>query len=256
MRIGSKVVLPNGIRKLFGADRSKLISTLNSSTFKSLMNEEALTFERIENAIVGEYRFVNRNNKPDCLIKLKVKDNPKRRIAYAQSDITFNDRFITGHEINIPTSNGVLPKDHLGILMHEITHTHNFMCEPKILQRAINFSENTKLLNQLTVSKYYNKFLNTPESWGYFDTRIAKPFLKLATLGMKPEQKLDALQLLRYKVKFEKLGYAEGEKYTRILESKGIKQKKGVRGEDFCFDEKIEFLEDEIKKLLSKMRNV
>lgn len=158
---------------------------------------------------------------------------------------------INGWTIYLPTNeNGKLSLESINTFLHETYHYFSQIVAPKEPRRILKILETnnkdrfdiiyemmlyTKLdIDKKTISNTLDKFLST----------------------LSAEQKIDFLQYCRYELRNEANAYAEGNKYSKIVQNM-VKEKASIKTFDstgYNFEMKIELVNEKLKKVLQELR--
>ena len=224
------------------------IKLANKNLFNKLMETpEDLSLQR-----AGE--LLSEAFVPDTGYRLNVKVLPlDRSDATGLTQTTFVDGKPIGYTIMVPTrDNGIIDKADIPHFMHEATHVHQQVFEPKIMARISSLDLTPK--EEKRVAVFYENVLNTEHLFGHFDETLAALRMKFALRGLDDKEKLKVMDLMKNNVRMEYLAHSEGEKYSAKLSQAGIKSNGVSYLDDFLFDEKITFMEKQMAKHLAKMR--
>lgn len=163
---------------------------------------------------------------------------------------------LSGYEIFLP-----LQKDEtvhvqdLHVVMHEFRHLLDMINNPKINQRKIacsEFSESDFKMNYM--DSIYNSKIYTRKK---YDKYAILDALEILLLPFSSEERINVLQLLRYRLKLEYDAYKESSNIQRELKriyGEGFNKTDYIPVGQFNFPRKIKLLEDRLKQEIFEMR--
>lgn len=252
--IGQNVFLPPKIIKTLGNNRLEAVKHLNENLIKCLdTNYEPLTPDRIKKILADQFSYIDKNGNNKSLINIKI-GIANNRDEIAHHCLNAENNTYTGHIIALPKSVkylGKLLEGYKHILVHETTHMYEAMCFPKKIHRSVKCAGHLTRLR--FISSYYDNIIYNTEA-EKFDKNSAKIIWNLFSIGMKKQEKLDALQRMRYNLLSEKLAYSEELKYIENhCTSKDVNEFTEMI-DSFKINEKLDFLKEEILNLINKMR--
>lgn len=228
--------------------RYSKIQAANDNLFNRLMKEpNEFSLKRVNELMADTFE-------PECGRKLNVEVLPlERSDATGMTQTFFENGAPAGYKVFVPSNpDGTVKKEHLGHLMHEATHVHQQLFEPKILSRISSLDLTDK--EEKRIANFYQDVLNTQHQFEFFNVLSAKIRLKLALRGLDDTEKLKVMGLMKDNLRMEELANYECERYQHKFNMAGIKQTFNGYADEFLFDEKIEFMEHEIAKHIKKMR--
>lgn len=162
------------------------------------------------------------------------------------------DGVIEGFEILVPTENGAIKPNYFSVFIHELTHAIHQLTNPKTL--AIKDSANITKIEEQRVENFYKKTLFTGELFNYFKPISTKIKQMFALRGISDRDKIKILQEFRECLDSEFYAYWEQERFNSRAYKFGIKEPFTTDYDCVMFDEKIEYLEREIARLIKKVR--
>ena len=162
------------------------------------------------------------------------------------------DGVIEGFEILVPTQNGAIKPNYFSVFIHELTHAIHQLMNPKTL--AIKDSANITKIEEQRVENFYKKTLFTGELFNYFKPISTKIKQMFALRGISDRDKIKILQEYKECLDSEFYAYWEQERFNSRAYKFGIKEPFTTDYDCVMFDEKIEYLEKEIARLIKKVR--
>ncbi len=163
-----------------------------------------------------------------------------------------NNGIVEGFEIFVPTENGAIKPNYFSVFIHELTHAIHQLTNPKTL--AIKDSANITKIEEQRVENFYKKTLFTGELFNYFKPISTKIKQMFALRGISDRDKIKILQEYKECLDSEFYAYWEQERFNSRAYKFGIKEPFTTDYDCVMFDEKIEYLEKEIAKLIKKVR--
>ena len=232
--------------------RTQNIVDANERLFKKIIeNEDNLSYKKLEELLTDEFVLTGTKGKIKTKPLLKVESMPNLGIGGVQTTIK-ETGVVTGYKIKIPGDEKGINKSFIGALMHEATHFFEMLFDPQILANETSLQLPNK--DKRKIEKYYHKVLYTPEYFGFFNTLLAKIKLNSVLKNVNDKDKIKVLKELRNSLAMEILACSQGEKYEIRASSHGYKQVESADSDDFLFEDKIEFLNNEIARLINKIR--
>jgi len=224
------------------------IKLANKHLFNSLMEApENLSLKR-----AGE--LLSEAFVPDTGHRLNVKvESLNRADATGITQTTFAEGKPIGYTIFVHTKDdGTIRKADIPHFMHEATHVHQQVFEPKIMARIASLDLSPK--EEKRVAVFYENVMNTEHLLGFFNEPSAMLRMNIALRGLDDKEKLKVMDLIKNNLRMEQLAHLEAEKYSFKLSQSGVSPNSVGNIDDFLFDEKIDFMENQIAKHLQKMR--
>ena len=158
-----------------------------------------------------------------------------------------------GYTVMVHTkADGTISKAEIPNLMHEATHVHQLVFEPKIMARISSLDLSLK--EEKRVTTFFHNVLNTNNLLGFFNEPSATIRMKLALRGLDDTEKLNVMDLMKNHLRMERLAHLEGERYAYKAAASGVTPNEVCPVDDFLFEDKIDFIEKEIAKHIKKMR--
>ncbi len=242
-------MLPHDVIKGTVKQRYAKIRFANKKLFNSLMEcKEDLSLKRAGQLLSDS--FV-----PDTGHRLNVKVEPLDIPDASGVTVTnFVNGKPAGYTVMVPVSReGKIRVDDFHRLIHEATHVYQQACEPKITARIVSLNLTEKQAKR--IDNFYQNVLNTQNPSGMFSETFAALRMKLAFRGLKEEDKLNALFLIKNNLRMEYLANSEGEKYGYKLLHAGSEPRMLAFVDEFLFNEKIDFVKGMLSRQIKKMRN-
>jgi hypothetical protein len=162
------------------------------------------------------------------------------------------DGVIEGFEIFVPTENGAIKPNYFSVFIHELTHAIHQLTNPKNL--ALKDSANITKIEKQRAENFYKKTLYTGELFNYFKPISTKIKQSIALRGISDRDKIKILQEFRECLDSEFYAYWEQERFNSRAYKFGIKEPFTTDYDCVMFDEKIEYLEREIARLIKRVR--
>ncbi|MCQ2755017.1 MAG: hypothetical protein MJ231_08250 [bacterium] len=265
LKINPETKLPYNFIKGSVAQRTQKVRLLNKGVYNKICSCNApLTKEVLEDAISNNLMDLTQYRKG--IIKVKPKTIAELPVAgaraYAGADID-TDLNISCYTINVPFNKDGILTD-LSAFMHELTHVHQELLEPKVITRDLavfNQELNQKsLLNCVSVIQFFYKYLYktkplVPNGTDcHFPKTLAGIDWKFRTRHKKSEDKINILQFYRYKLNQEKLAYEEQIRYTKGVNEEIIEKAFNMIDKQLGLSKAQEFVENKLKKELKKAR--
>ena len=248
MKIAKSVQLPYETVKGTLAQRYHKVVETNEKVFNQIMEcPDDLSFSRLQ-ALLQD-TFVSRTGRP---VDVEVSTLSLPGIGGVHEFKKCNGD-IVGFNIKVPNNEGALPLSNLAHFMHEVTHTGQLLYEPKIMFRHARL-DNLPEASKNRIEKFYDNVLYHQEMSDYFNEFFAQIRLKFAMRKLEDSQKLNVLMEMRNFLRMEYYACLEAEKYELKLLNSGVDVVKAATVDEFFFPEKFEFLNEEIYKLIKKMR--
>ena len=185
-------------------------------------------------------------------INIQIKDYVTQGACEGKEYLIEKRGTIEGFEILIPTENGALKPSHLSVFMHELIHALHQITNHKVM--ALEGAANISKQQHIRALKFYENTLYTGESFNWFNPISAKIKQTIALRGIDPREKIKILQDCRYSLISEFNAYWEGERFSCKAAKHSINTNYTTDYDCIMFDEKIEYLEKEIAKLIKKVR--
>lgn len=185
-------------------------------------------------------------------INVQIKDYVVQGACEGKESFIEKDGIIEGFEILVPTEKGALKPSHLSVFMHELIHTLYHLTVPKSL--ALEGSAKVTKEQYRRAGKFYENSLYTSEMFDWFNSISTKIKQTIALRGIDPKEKIKILQECKHSLTSEFLAYWEAERYSCRAHKHGIKTITSTDYDSVMFDDKIEYLENEIARLIKKVR--
>jgi len=261
MKVENSARLPYEITKGDRKTKYNNIIAANERLFDAIIsNPENKKIEKLEELMADEFILTGKNEKklatkPKINIDTIKKSflTNKYEIIGCESEIKENDA-ITGLKIKTKGENNQIADDYIGQFMHEATHAFHHLFDPKILARSANLGISEEQLEK--IEKFYLNELYNEESFEFYNTIIGKIKLHKALSGLTIKQKINVLQHLRQSLVMEDFAYWQQEKFSGKAEFNGLRQVECADVTNYMFEDKIEFLDSEIYKLINKQRKL
>ena len=161
---------------------------------------------------------------------------------------------IDGFDIYLPSNkNSKISLSSVDTFMHETFHYFSQMTSPKETRRLAKLIETGDLerFDNMYYACLYNDF---PFSESVISETLDKFLARLSI-----EQKVDFLQICRYRVKNESAAFAEGSKYAALLKKlcagKNQEPIRVVNGAAFNFDMKLKLLNEKLAEIIKEYRS-
>ena len=185
-------------------------------------------------------------------INIKIKDFKVQGACEAKEYFIEKQGTVEGYEILIPSVDGAIKPEHFGVFMHELIHTLYQLLNPKIV--ALQGSANISKKQYLRATSFYEKTLYTGESFEWFNPITTKIKQAIALRGLEAKDKIKILQDCKHSLISEFLAYWEGERFSCRGAKYGIHSKYTTDYDCVMFEDKIEYLEKEVARLIKKVR--
>ena len=250
MKIAKTASLPlDAIRGTFKERQIKMQTIANEIFEKIVEKPDDLSLSRLQQITqdtltktAGDGRKIN----------IQIKDYTIQGACEGKEGYINNNGIIEGFEIQIPTDNGALKPSHLSVFMHELIHALYHLTNPKTL--ALEGSAKITSQQSHRASKFYENSLYASEMFDWFNPISTKIKQTIALRGIAPREKIKVLQECKHSLISEFLAYWEGEKYSCRAHKYGIETISNTDYDSVMFEDKIEYLEKEIAKLIKKVR--
>ena len=240
--------LPQSVVKGTIKQRYAKIKLANKDLFNRLMESpENLSLKRA-GELLSETFVPDTGHKLNVQVKaLDVED------ATGVTQTFFENGKPSGYTVMIRANvDGTISKSEIPNLMHEATHVHQLIFEPKIMARIASLDLSPK--NEKKVATFFQNVLNTNHLFGFFNAPSAAIRMKFALRGLNADEKLKVMDLMKNNLRMEHLAHMEGERYVHKVRSAGIQPNEVCMVDDFLFEDKIDFMQKEIANHLKKMR--
>ncbi|MBO5386493.1 hypothetical protein J6A64_09285 [bacterium] len=185
-------------------------------------------------------------------INIQIKDYVTQGACEGKEGYLEKDGIIEGFEILIPTKKGALKPSHLPVFMHELVHALYQLVNPKVLALESTANITRKQIHRAT--NFYENTLYTGELFDWFNPISTKIKQSIALRGIDDKEKIKILQDCKHSLISEFNAYWEGERFSCKAATHGINTNYTTDYDCIMFDEKIEYLEKEIVKLIKKVR--
>ena len=185
-------------------------------------------------------------------INIQIKDYLSQGACEGKEELVENDGIIEGFKIHVPTEKGAIKPSHLSVFMHELVHALYQLTNPKALALEGSANITTRQCNR--AKSFYENSLYSCEMFEWFNPISTKIKQEIALRGIDTKEKIKILQDCKHSLISEFLAYWESEKFSCRGVQHGIES---IRTPDYdcvMFEDKIEYLEKEIAKLIKKVR--
>ena len=250
MKIAKTASFPLEVIRGTVKERHEKMHKITEAVFNKIVeNPKDLSIARIQqitqdtlSKIAGDGRRIN----------ITIKDHAIKGACEGLERYIENNGIIEGFEILVPTQNGAIKPNYFSVFIHELTHAIHQLMNPKTL--AIKDSANITLKEQQRVEKFYNNTLFIGERFDWFNPISAKIKQMIALRGINDRDKIKLLQECKDCLNSEFYAYWEQERFNCRAYKFGIKEPFTTDYDCVMFDEKIEYLEKEIARLIKKVR--
>lgn len=233
------------------AQRAQRADEFNSLLFSRMYE----LYKGTDSVELGAVKKTFKDFLPESL-PFGVREYPQDDRCKAALSIYFENGKPYYCEMGLGLKDDKLEVETLSELMHESAHLWDFLLNPKILRTQEKLQEKGLLdsVEEHFIEGYYKR--RTSDNKKKEIKKIKKSTNKFLS-SLSPEDRLLALNNIRYSLMMESHAFREGKKCAKTLRNNGrqyLKRDAVHSDYDFLFNEKIELVNDMTSELIEKER--